>query len=125
MVTYDSELFHLQERKRGYRAALEKHQLPAANSLIKEVDIKAEKGTIDKAIQELLAGEAPVDALLFGANNIAVAGLRYISTLSVKVPGDLAIVSFDETEALEFFMPPLPISNNPCPKWDAWLPGYY
>jgi LacI family transcriptional regulator len=116
MVTYDSELFHLQERKRGYTAALEKHHLPVASSLIKEVDIKADSESINTAIQTLLSGKEPVDALLFGANNIAVAGLKYISTLPVKVPGDLAIVSFDETEALEFFYAPFAYIKQPLPE---------
>lgn len=116
MITYDSELFHLQERKRGYTAALKKHKLPAQKSLLKEVNIKLEKAAIEKAIHTLLSGNDPVDALLFGANNIAVAALKYISTLPVKVPEDLAIVSFDEAEALEFYHAPFAYIKQPLPE---------
>lgn len=113
MITYATELFHLQERKRGYLAALKQHRLPVSKNLVREVDIKLEKGTMEKAMHALLSGPEPVDGLLFSANNIAVAGLKYISTLPVKVPDELAIVSFDETEALEFFYAPFAYIKQP------------
>lgn len=113
MITYDTELFHLQERKRGYTDALKQHKLPAPKSLVKEVPIIPGKAAVEKAVHTLLSGKDPVDALLFGANNIAVAGLKYISTLPLKVPDDLAIVSFDETEALEFFYAPFAYIKQP------------
>ncbi|NII26590.1 LacI family transcriptional regulator [Pseudoflavitalea sp. X16] len=116
MITYDSALFHLQERKRGYTAALEAHGLPANKSFLKEIDIKLEQATVENVIQSLLSGNDRVDALLFGANKIAVAGLRYISSLPVKVPEELAIVNFDETEALEFYQAPFSYIKQPLPE---------
>jgi LacI family transcriptional regulator len=113
MVTYDTELFHLQERKRGYTAALKKHKLPNRKSYLKEVSIKYEKADIEIAIHTLLTGPDPVDAILFGANKLAVAGFKYISTLPVKVPEELYLVSFDETEALEFFYAPFAYIKQP------------
>jgi LacI family transcriptional regulator len=113
MITYDTEVFTLQERKRGYTAALKQHKLPAPKSLVKEVNIKVEKAAVEKAIHALLAGPDPVDALLFGANNVAVAGLKCISAMPVKIPDDLMIVNFDETEALEFFYAPFAYIKQP------------
>lgn len=113
MITYDSTLFHLQERTRGYTAALEAHGLPVNKNFLKEVDIKLEQATVENVIQSLLSGNDRVDALLFGANKIAVAGLRYISTLPVRIPEELAIVNFDETEALEFYQAPFSYIQQP------------
>lgn len=116
MITYDSTLFHLQERTRGYTAALEAHGLPVNKSFLKEVDIKLEQATVENVIQSLLSGNDRVDALLFGANKIAVAGLRYINTLPVRIPEELAIVNFDETEALEFYQAPFSYIQQPLPE---------
>lgn len=116
MITYDSTLFHLQERTRGYTAALEAHGLPVNKSFLKEVDIKLEQATVENVIRSLLSGNDRVDALLFGANKIAVAGLRYISTLPVRIPEELAIVNFDETEALEFYQAPFSYIQQPLPE---------
>ncbi|WP_276483385.1 LacI family DNA-binding transcriptional regulator [Paraflavitalea pollutisoli] len=113
MLTYDTELFHLQERKRGYVAALKQHKLPATKSLLKEVNIRVEQPAIEKAIHQLLSGPEPVDGLLFAANNLALAGLRYIRTLPVHIPRDLRIVNFDETEALDFYPAPFAYIQQP------------
>lgn len=116
MITYDSALFHLQERTRGYTAALEKNGLPVKKSYLKELDIRLDKETVENVMTALLSGKDRVDALLFGANKIAVAGLQYISTLPVKVPEELAIVNFDETEALEFYPAPFSYIKQPLPE---------
>jgi LacI family transcriptional regulator len=116
MIIYDTELYNLRERKRGYTEALKEYKLPAKKSFIKELDIRVDKSAIEKAIQDLLTGPDAVDALLFGSNNIAVAGLKYISTLSIRIPEQLAIVSFDETEALNFFYAPFAYIKQPLPE---------
>lgn len=113
MLTYDTELFHLQERRRGYLAALKQHKLPVLRSLVKEVNIRVERPVIEKALHQLLGGPDPVDGILFAANTIAVAGLRYIRTLPVQIPRDLRVVNFDETEALEFYPAPFAYIQQP------------
>ena len=68
---------------------------------------------VEKAIDELLKGPQVIDALLFSSNILAVAGLKYINSLSIKVPGELAIISFDETEAFDLFYAPLTYIRQP------------
>ncbi|TKK68095.1 LacI family transcriptional regulator [Ilyomonas limi] len=103
IVTYDTTLFHMQERVRGYSAALKLSGIDANKSWIKKVNIINPKAAIEKAVQELLSLDEPADAILFGSNSIAVHGVKYINTLPLKVPKDLAIISFDETESLDLF----------------------
>lgn len=113
IVTYQSTLFHLQERKRGYLDALKELQLPSKNSWIRQVDIVNNEEEIVKAIKELLHQPESIDGLLFASNMIAAHGLRYINGLQLKVPDDLAIVSFDETAALDLFYAPLTYVRQP------------
>lgn len=67
-------------------------------------------------MHDLLALKPPVDAVLFSSNSIAAYGLRCINGLSVKVPGDLAVISFDETESLDLFYAPLTYVKQPLPE---------
>lgn len=113
MITYDSPLFHFKERNRGYLESIKKQKLAYNNSLLKEVNIKNDQTEIDNAIQALLSLKKPVDALLFGTNRLAVAGLRYIKSLSIKVPEELAIIGFDETDSFDFFYAPLTYIKQP------------
>lgn len=113
LVTYNSNLFHMQERVRGYSAALKLGGLCAEKCWLKKVDILNPKATIETALQELLSLEEPIDAILFGSNSIAVHGVKYINSLALKVPKDLSIISFDETEALDLFYAPITYIKQP------------
>jgi len=66
-----------------------------------------------------LGGPDKVDGLMFASNIIAAHALRYINTLPIKVPTDLAIVSFDETEALDLFYAPLTYIRQPLREMGA------
>lgn len=113
IVTYNSTLFHMQERIRGYSAALKLAGIDAQKTWIKKVNIPQPKAAIEKAMQELLSADEPADAILFGSNSIAIHGVKYINSLPLRVPRDLAIISFDETESLELFYAPISYIKQP------------
>lgn len=113
IVTYETELFHLRERKRGYLETLKKLKMPAKKSWVRQVDIANDPAQIIKSVKELLSLSEPVDGLVFASNIIAAHGLRFINSLPLKVPADLSIVSFDETEALDLFYAPLTYIKQP------------
>ena len=112
MLNYDSPLFHLQERKRGFLEAVE-HVSGNSVASLKEVSIRNDQQEIKTALSALLQSDRRVDALVFGANRLAISGLKYISTLPLKIPDDLAIVGFDETESFDFFYSPLTYIRQP------------
>ncbi len=113
IVTYNSSLFHMQERIRGYLAALKLNGIEPNKNWIKKVNILNPKAAIEKAVQELLEQKEPVDAILFGSNTITIHGVKYINTLPLKVPKDVSIISFDETESLDLFYAPITYIRQP------------
>lgn len=119
MINYKTSLFHLQERKRGYLTALKKHEMPFKKTWLRLVDISNNKAEIEKAVRDVISLDEPVDGLVFASNIIAAHGLKFINTLPIKVPDDLAIVSFDETEALDLFYAPLTYIKQPLREMGA------
>jgi LacI family transcriptional regulator len=113
MITYKSELFHLQERKRGYLSALEDSNIEFETNWLKEISQNNDKSEIKKAIDEIRNTISPADAVLLASNNIATVSLKYINSLSLNVPRDLAIVSFDESEMLDMFYAPVTYIKQP------------
>ena len=111
MITYDTPLFHLQERKRGYFDGIAKGRTDFSANLVREVHTSNSQEEIELAVANLLS--APVDALLFLTNRLAISALRYINALPLRVPEDLALVGFDETEAFDFFSSPLTYIKQP------------
>jgi LacI family transcriptional regulator len=113
VINYRTELFHLQERTNGYMAAMKESKIHVKKSWVREVDIANNGEEIQDAVKQVLNLSDPIDGLLFCSNIIAAHSLRYINTLSLNVPDDLSIVSFDETEALDLFYAPLTYIRQP------------
>ncbi len=113
MISYETGLYHLQERCHGYADALQAYNIPFDKDRIKKVDIGNNKAEIEGAVNEVLSLPAPADAILFGSNSITNFAVKYINTLPVKVPDELALISFDETEALDLFYAPITCVKQP------------
>ena len=113
MIGYKTELFHLRERTRGFIEALKKHGISFSPDMLKLVDVGDKKTAIETAIKELLQADPGLDAILLGSNTIATGGLRYINKLTLKVPEDLAIISFDQAEMLDVFYSPITYVKQP------------
>jgi LacI family transcriptional regulator len=113
MVTYESSIFNLNERTRGYLAAMEENKIPFKENWLKELRPDNTKRCIERAINELVGGPQPIDALLFSSNTIAAWGLKWLNSIDVKVPDQLAVISFDESEALDLFYAPLTYIKQP------------
>jgi LacI family transcriptional regulator len=103
MVTFNTTLYTINERKRGYLAALKENKIPARKTWLKELPLDAVGTEISKAVGELLTGPKPVDAILFASNRLALYGLQQINTLQLTVPEQVAIVSIDQAESYNLF----------------------
>lgn len=113
MVTYNTTLYNLSERKRGYLDALKENKIPFKKNWCKEIVYDDTKASLEKAVHELLSLSQPVDSLLFASNILAVNGLKYIHAMGIKVPDDLAIVTFDQMDASDLFYAPLTYLKQP------------
>jgi LacI family transcriptional regulator len=98
---------------------MKKYEMPFKKAWLRKVDISNDRNEIEKAVRELLDLDEPVDGIVFSSNIIAAHGLRFINTLPIRVPDDLAIVSFDETEALDLFYAPLTYVKQPLREMGA------
>jgi len=113
MITYQSGLLHLQERKRGYLSALEENNIEFQENWLKEIDFTRDKEEVIQALDEMQVPGSSTDAVLLASNNIATIGLKHINALRIKVPEDLAIISFDQSEMLDVFYSPVSYIKQP------------
>lgn len=113
LIAYRSELFHMKERIRGYRQALDDNNLPAESNWLSEVSFDVVEPGIRKAIDSMTSGQSPVDALIFATYGLAINGLKYINELRLKVPDDLGIVSFGQAEVFDLYYCPITYMRQP------------
>ena len=107
VVAYKTSLFHLNERIRGAVDLL------ADNALVGEVEINSINEDVIAAVDRFLADPNPVDAIFFTSNFLTVSGLKYINKIGIRIPEQLAVVGFDETDAFDLFYAPLSYVKQP------------
>ncbi|MEO6894978.1 MAG: substrate-binding domain-containing protein [Ginsengibacter sp.] len=107
MVAYDTKLSHIQQRKNGYKAALKAHGIRFKKEFVKEASYERIEEDVAEKVKELLFPELKVDAFFFATNTLAVESLKVINQSGIKVPEELALIAFDESDAFDFFYSPL------------------
>jgi len=108
MVSYDLNLPHLEERKNGYNEAHKVFNIPIKNNLFIKASYQKLSNDVADGLHKLLSPTPnKVDAVFFATNSLAVEGLKKINTLKIKVPDQVAIISFDESDAFDFFYSPV------------------
>jgi LacI family transcriptional regulator len=103
ILNYDTTLFHLNERTRGYQEALNNQNVQIQEAFIKKISVEHKQSDINDGIAQLLALETPIDGILFASNKLAVSGLKYLKNAKIQIPQTVAVVAFDETEAYDLF----------------------
>lgn len=103
----------IKERVEGYKQALRDNGIPASNKLIKEVSFDNLKADVKKQVKDLLAPPNKVTALFVANNNIAVACLESLNELGMRIPQDVALVSFDDIDAFNLCYPPVTAIDQP------------
>lgn len=113
IVTLDTTLFNMVERKRGYLDALKESKITINRQWIKKIGRNNTQDEVNNAIKDLLLLDEPIDAILFTNNVISTYGLKYINSMNIKVPEELGIVSFDESVAADLFYAPVTHIKQP------------
>lgn len=101
-VGYDTKLPHLLDRQQGFEASTSESgkSISVKNILVGLENITEE---IQSKLKDTLGKNPKNTALYFSSNKLAVAGLAYLVKNNIKVPEDVSVLAFDETEAYKLF----------------------
>ena len=101
-----------QQREQGYLDALSANGLAIDRNLIKYGDSRHESGV--KLCEELLQLADPPDAIFAGNNLITLGALETIHKKGLKIPGQIAIIGFDDMYWSISLNPPLTAVRQPA-----------
>lgn len=113
IINYKTSMYHLKERNRGYIAALKKNKLLFNPLWEREIRENCVLEDVAEAIHALTTMQPACDAVLFATDTLAINGLKHINYLKLRVPQDIAVISFDEAEAFELFNCPITHAKQP------------
>lgn len=99
------------ERVQGFRLGLRRRKLVAYRDLHVDGDSTAEGSA--GALRQLMALDHPPTAVVVANNNMTIGVLRAAKQMRLRIPTDLAVVSFDDFEWADLFHPGLTAIAQP------------
>lgn len=104
-----------EERLEGYKAALLRHNIPYDEKLVHycyhggmiydEIEI---------AVSKLFKLKIKPDALFTGGDRVTTTCMQALQKLNKKIPGDIAVIGFTNTNVGELFHPSLSVVRQPA-----------
>ena len=101
-----------QDRLAGYRQALEEADLPFDPALVRYGDFTPASGF--RAMNDLLECAPNFTAAFIASDTIAMGAIQAVRQQGLRIPGDLALVGFDDIAFAEFVDPPLTTVHLPA-----------
>ncbi len=98
-------------RLQGYLEALREYQIPVKESLIKHTHFSFKDGVL--GMKQLLNEKETFTAIFAACDDIAVGALSVAYHEGIKVPDELSIIGYDNTNAAEMCYPPLTTVAQP------------
>jgi LacI family transcriptional regulator len=111
-ITGPLRMAHGKDRLAGYRQALEAHGFPVEESLITEGDYTEPSGWI--GVQRLLP--ASPTAIFAASDVMAVGALKALREAGLRVPGDVALIGFDDVPIAAAVEPALTTVHQPIER---------
>lgn len=114
-ITNTSNLTISQERLSGFKAALEKHQVPFVPDYVKYCDhggMLADE--VEFAIYELMSLPVRPQAIFTTNDRITTGCIPILKKLGYKIPQDIALAGFTNSDVAELFDPPLTVIRQPA-----------
>lgn len=114
-LTSSNNLSISHERFDGFKAAMDKHGLEFNPGYLKH----CEHGgmiydEIEFAVKALLAMDDRPEAIFIAADRLTISCVSILKKLGVKIPGDIALAGFTNSDVVELFDPPLTVVRQPA-----------
>ncbi|MBB6128790.1 LacI family DNA-binding transcriptional regulator [Mucilaginibacter lappiensis] len=114
-LTSSNNLLITRERFNGFKAALDKHHLDFKPGYLKHCNQGGMiQDEIEFAIKELLSMDEKPEAIFVGSDRLTISCMHILKKLGIKVPDDIAIAGFTNSDVVELFDPPLTVIRQPA-----------
>lgn len=114
-LTNSNNLLISRERCEGFRAALQKHGIEFKSEYLKYCDHGGMiQDEVKLAVTELMEQDDRPEAIFVASDRLTTNCLHILKTMNIKVPDDIAIAGFTNSDVAELFNPPLTVVRQPA-----------
>jgi len=99
------------ERLKGYLRALNENNIPRNDDFIKIKDFKKRSGIV--FANELLENKNKPEAIFVANLDLTLGAILSIKSLGLKIPDDIAVIGFDDSDWAQILDPPLTTISQP------------
>lgn len=109
-ITLDSDQSQMDDRMRGYIDAAKQH---SKKKYVLRVPYLMNEDIVIEKMKAFLSKHTMLDAVLFGTNYLTLNGLDAIKALQMRIPDDIAVISFDESPVFHLLSPAITAIAQP------------
>ena len=106
-VSLKSGLEAMRMRLAGYQNTMMHNGFPVEDTFIKELDYEYTESDMLEVIKSMAQSPASIEGIVFATHFLAASGLRALKKLKLRIPLDIALVSFGQMNAFDLIEPPV------------------
>lgn len=112
-ITVDLNQVQMKERELAYIETMKAYGIPTEDINILKLPYKLSSKKAVESISAFIQSYQDLDAIFFATNYLGVYGLESIKSLELSIPGDLALVCFDDHDIFRLYNPGITIVKQP------------
>lgn len=112
IINSNSEMIQMKLREDGCRDALKEAEI-YNESLVLHMDFKSSEEEKKVIIASFFQKNPAIDAVIFLANYMGLAGLQAFKSLGIRIPEDISVISFDDHDSYKLHTPTITVIAQP------------
>ena len=112
-VTIQLDQVQMHQRRQAYEDSLREAGLPAEESQVLQLPYHGKPEESVQQIRRFISERPGLDAIFFATNYVGVYGLEAIKDLGLSIPGQLAVICFDDHDIFRLYSPAITIVKQP------------
>ncbi|MDD3907748.1 MAG: LacI family DNA-binding transcriptional regulator [Bacteroidales bacterium] len=111
LIAYQSQMSNVLDRISGYKDTMRKAGLEKQIN-VKQVSFSNTKSDVFGTVKRFIEKDK-TEAILFSTNMLSIHGLTCLKEMNVKIPDDVAVVGFDESDVFDLYECPVSYIKQP------------
>jgi LacI family transcriptional regulator len=112
-VTVDLNQIQMQQREVAYRETMKARGRKDEELQVLNLPYRSSPAKAVEMITTFIKETQGLDAIFFATNYLGVYGLESIKSLQLSIPGDLAVICFDDHDIFRLYTPSITIIKQP------------